>query len=55
MKEYCLCIGKGSGDMMGRDGPGCVGEWFHLKCVGLTRQPKSRKWFCPTCRTTDAR
>ena len=54
-KEYCLCNGKGSGDMVGCDGPGCVGEWFHLTCVGLTRQPKSRKWFCPTCRTSDAR
>jgi len=23
--------------------------WFHFKCVGLTRQPKSRNWFCRSC------
>ena len=23
--------------------------WFHFRCVGLTRQPKTRNWFCRSC------
>ena len=23
--------------------------WYHFKCVGLTKQPKAKKWFCRTC------
>lgn len=26
--------------------------WFHFKCVGLTRLPKSRNWFCRSCCAT---
>jgi len=23
--------------------------WFHFKCVGLSRLPKSKNWFCRSC------
>ena len=23
--------------------------WFHLKCVGLKKEPKQKFWFCRTC------
>jgi len=23
--------------------------WYHLKCVGLTKTPKSKNWFCRSC------
>ena len=23
--------------------------WYHFKCVGLTKQPKAKNWFCPKC------
>ena len=23
--------------------------WFHFSCVGLTRPPKSKNWFCRSC------
>ena len=23
--------------------------WYHFSCVGLSRQPKSRNWFCRSC------
>ena len=23
--------------------------WYHLKCVGLTRSPKRKNWFCRSC------
>jgi len=24
-------------------------EWYHLRCVGLTKPPKKRQWFCRGC------
>ncbi len=24
-------------------------EWHHFNCVGITRQPKSKNWFCRKC------
>ena len=23
--------------------------WFHFRCVGLTKSPKLKKWFCRAC------
>ena len=23
--------------------------WFYFRCVGLSRQPQSRNWFCHSC------
>ena len=23
--------------------------WFHFSCVGLTKQPKAKNWFCRLC------
>ena len=23
--------------------------WYHLKCVGLTKTPKTKNWFCHSC------
>lgn len=45
---YCLCRGPGLGKMVACDNPGCKYEWFHYKCVNLTRAPEG-KWFCPEC------
>ncbi len=25
-------------------------DWHHLPCVCLTRKPKKKHWFCPTCK-----
>ncbi|ANZ76679.1 BA75_03505T0 [Komagataella pastoris] len=45
---YCLCRGPGLGKMVACDNPGCKYEWFHYKCVNLTRAPEG-KWICPEC------
>ena len=42
---YCWCHGGESGKMVACDNPQCAIEWFHFKCVGLTRKPRG-KWFC---------
>ena len=36
---YCYCNGPSHGEMVACDQPGCAREWFHLKCVGLTKPP----------------
>lgn len=45
---YCTCRQVAYGDMVGCDNEDCPVEWFHYKCVGLNKAPKS-KWLCPQC------
>ena len=45
---YCLCGEGEHGQMIACDDPRCPREWFHYKCVGITREPKG-KWYCPDC------
>ena len=41
--------------MIGCDNPGCEYEWFHYRCVGLTRQPTAgNRWLCPRCKRLEA-
>ncbi|BCS05244.1 putative PHD finger domain protein [Aspergillus luchuensis] len=47
-KVYCTCRSVSHGDMVACDNDNCEFEWFHWKCVGLTREPVG-KWFCPQC------
>ena len=49
-KTYCYCQGPEYGDMVGCDNPSCLHEWFHLSCLKLVCQPKSKYWYCPDCR-----
>ncbi|PWY77090.1 PHD finger domain protein [Aspergillus heteromorphus CBS 117.55] len=47
-KVYCTCRSVSHGDMVACDNEDCEFEWFHWKCVGLTREPVG-KWYCPQC------
>ncbi|KAL2824796.1 inhibitor of growth proteins N-terminal histone-binding-domain-containing protein [Aspergillus cavernicola] len=47
-KVYCTCRTVSHGDMVACDNENCKFEWFHWKCVGLTREPVG-KWYCPDC------
>ncbi|KAE8165815.1 inhibitor of growth proteins N-terminal histone-binding-domain-containing protein [Aspergillus tamarii] len=47
-KVYCTCRSVSHGDMVACDNENCEFEWFHWKCVGLTREPVGT-WFCPQC------
>jgi hypothetical protein len=46
---YCLCKQISFGKMIMCDNDLCSIEWFHFKCVALTKKPKG-KWYCPECR-----
>ncbi|KAH9857773.1 hypothetical protein C2E23DRAFT_881342 [Lenzites betulinus] len=46
--RYCFCHQVSFGDMIACDNKGCVREWFHIGCVGLTRIPKGN-WYCREC------
>lgn len=48
-KVYCTCRSVSHGDMVACDNDNCPYEWFHWKCVGLTREPVGT-WFCDECR-----
>lgn len=50
-KVYCTCRSVSHGDMVACDNDNCPYEWFHWKCVGLTREPVGT-WFCDECRAT---
>ena len=41
-----LCNKPSVKDVVGCDN--CM-EWYHLKCLCLTKEPKSKKWFCGYC------
>ncbi|KAL2808925.1 inhibitor of growth proteins N-terminal histone-binding-domain-containing protein [Aspergillus granulosus] len=47
-RVYCTCRTVSHGDMVACDNENCKFEWFHWKCVGLTREPVG-KWYCPDC------
>ncbi|KAL4897472.1 inhibitor of growth proteins N-terminal histone-binding-domain-containing protein [Aspergillus ambiguus] len=47
-RVYCTCRTVSHGDMVACDNEDCEFEWFHWKCVGLTREPVG-KWYCPQC------
>ncbi|KAL2864932.1 putative PHD finger domain protein [Aspergillus lucknowensis] len=47
-KVYCTCRTVSHGDMVACDNENCKFEWFHWKCVGLTREPVGT-WYCPDC------
>lgn len=50
-KVYCTCRTVSHGDMVACDNDNCPYEWFHWKCVGLTREPVGT-WYCDECRKT---
>lgn len=50
-KVYCTCRSVSHGDMVACDNDSCPYEWFHWKCVGLTREPVGT-WYCDECRKT---
>lgn len=52
---YCFCRQVAYGEMIGCDNPACEYEWFHYRCVGLTRQPTAgNRWLCPRCKRLEA-
>lgn len=50
-RVYCTCRSVSHGDMVACDNDNCPYEWFHWKCVGLTREPVGT-WYCEECRAT---
>lgn len=44
-EHYCFCGGPSFGRMVACENEKCPHEWFHFKCVGLTREPEGA-WFC---------
>ncbi|CAN8014073.1 unnamed protein product, partial [Ixodes persulcatus] len=47
---FCFCRGPESGKMVACDAEGCKFRWFHFTCLGLTRAPKKKQWYCPDCK-----
>lgn len=47
---FCVCGGPDEGRMIACDNENCRLKWFHYSCVGLKRAPKSKLWFCSSCR-----
>ena len=41
--------------MVGYDNPTCAYEWFHLTCLELMSQPKSKYWYCGRSTDEEAR
>ncbi|VVC28258.1 Zinc finger, PHD-finger,Zinc finger, PHD-type,Zinc finger, FYVE/PHD-type,Zinc finger, PHD-type [Cinara cedri] len=51
---YCICEKVSYGNMVYCDNDLCPIQWFHFKCVSLSKKPKG-KWYCPRCRGTNSK
>ena len=47
-KLYCYCKSEEFGEMIAYDSITCSIEWFHVKCLHLSKTPNG-KWYCPDC------
>ena len=48
---YCYCQqGEDGREMIGCDNTKCKYQWFHFDCVGLSKKPRGKYWYCPDCR-----
>ena len=48
---YCYCRqGEDERPMIACDNPNCPYQWFHFECVGLSKPPKTKFWYCPDCK-----
>ncbi|OQS55471.1 Ing5 [Ecytonucleospora hepatopenaei] len=45
---YCSCGGKAYGNMIRCDEEECDIGWYHYKCIGILKTPKS-PWKCSRC------
>lgn len=49
-QKYCFCQTVSYGDMVACENEACRYEWFHFKCVGITRAPpEGYRWYCSDC------
>ena len=49
-KQHCHCGRPDRNPMVGCDNVACPHGWFHWACVGLTKEPRTKEWFCPPCK-----
>ena len=49
-EQYCFCKRDDvEGDMIECGNGTCIIQWFHLRCLRMSKVPKG-KWYCPECR-----
>lgn len=49
-KLYCTCQTVSHGDMVMCENEECPYQWFHFKCVGITKEPVG-EWVCDYCKS----
>ena len=49
-KLYCYYKSEEFGEIIACDSITCSIEWFHVKCLHLSKIPNGR-WYCPDCQT----
>ena len=55
IRQYCVCSGPLSKQMIACDRDNCAIEWWHYECAGLTEQTiPEGDWFCPKCLQSEA-
>lgn len=54
--KWCICDDPSPLDMIGCDNLKCPVEWYHMKCIGIKKEPTGKKkWFCSLCRNKSSR
>ena len=54
--SHCSCGQPDNVDqMVGCDSLDCPIEWYHWSCVGITTKPRTKRWYCPSCKSHQAK
>ena len=49
-KQYCVLNRKRAGEQDEMVGCDSCDNWFHPVCIGLKTLPKSKQWYCKSCK-----
>ncbi|KAI4824007.1 hypothetical protein KUCAC02_012553 [Chaenocephalus aceratus] len=52
---HCSCGSADSVPMLGCDDDKCTHQWFHWACVGITKEPRSKTWYCDNCKSSNTK
>ncbi|KAK5910566.1 hypothetical protein CesoFtcFv8_004390 [Champsocephalus esox] len=52
---HCSCGCADSVPMLGCDDDACTHQWFHWACVGITKEPRSKTWYCDNCKSSNTK
>lgn len=54
-QNHCSCGHVDANPMIGCDDDQCPNQWYHWACVGITKKPRAKYWYCELCLPNNAK